>query len=219
MTTAYINRIATVVPPYDVHSAYIRYVRNALDGDPRARLFERMVGRAGITHRWSCLDPEGDLAPGAENHPGFYTPGRFPTTAERMLRYELEAPTLAVRAVAQLCPDDEASRITHLIAVTCTGFYAPGIDLAIVAQCGLNPSVERTIVGFMGCQGAVNGLRLARHIVRAEPGARTAERTAVSRPWPRPPLGGMGRAYRPVVARRAGASRRRQCGPSARRTW
>ena len=172
MTTAYINRIATVVPPYDVHSAYIRYVRNTLVGDPHARLFDRMVGRAGISHRWSCLEPEYDLAPTEANHPGFYTPGQFPTTAERMSRYEREAPALAVQAVSQLCPEDEASRITHLIAVTCTGFYAPGIDLAIVAQCGLNPSVERTVVGFMGCQGAVNGLRLARHIVRSEPGAR-----------------------------------------------
>jgi len=172
MATAYLNRIATVVPAHDVHSAFIRYIRDTLDGDPRARLFERMAARAGISHRWSCLDPECDLAPSAADHPGFYVPGRFPTTAERMQRYEMEAPALASRAVARLCPDDEARRITHLIVVTCTGFYAPGIDLAIVAQCGLNPAVERTVVGFMGCQGAVNGLRLARHIVRSEAGAR-----------------------------------------------
>ena len=45
MTTAYLNRIATVVPPHDVHAAFIHYIRNALDGDPRARLFERMAAR------------------------------------------------------------------------------------------------------------------------------------------------------------------------------
>jgi alpha-pyrone synthase len=172
MTTAYLNRIATVVPPHDVHSAFIRYIRNKLDSDPRARLFDRMAARAGISHRWSCLEPEYDLAPRAANQDGFYVPGRFPTTAERMRRYEIEAPALASRAVAQLVPDDAARRISHLIVVTCTGLYAPGIDLAIVEQCGLNPSVERTVVGFMGCQGAVNGLRLARHIVRSEPDAR-----------------------------------------------
>src|SRR5690606_1366995 len=37
---------------------------------------------------------------------------------------------------------------------------------------GLSPSVERTVVGFMGCYAAINALKLARHIVRAEPGAR-----------------------------------------------
>jgi predicted naringenin-chalcone synthase len=172
MTTACLNRIATIVPPHDVHSAFIRYLRNKLDGDPRARLFERMAARACISHRWTCLDPDSDLAPKAANRDGFYVPGRFPTTGERMRRFEIEAPALAARAVRRLVPGDEARRISHLIVVTCTGLHAPGIDLAIVAQCGLDPSVERTVVGFMGCQGSVNGLRLARHIVRSEPDAR-----------------------------------------------
>jgi len=172
MTTAYLNRIATAVPPHDVHSAFLRYIRDKLDRDPRARLFERMAARAGISSRWSCLEPEQDLAPRRANQDGFYRPGRFPSTAQRMQRYEIEAPALAARAVVQLLPIDEARRISHLIVVSCTGLYAPGIDLAIVAQCGLRPSVERTVVGFMGCQGAVNGLRLARHIIRSEPHAR-----------------------------------------------
>jgi alpha-pyrone synthase len=41
-----------------------------------------------------------------------------------------------------------------------------------VRRCGLNPSVERTIVGFMGCNAAINGLRLAHHIVRSIPTAK-----------------------------------------------
>ena len=36
----------------------------------------------------------------------------------------------------------------------------------------LPETVERTMVGFMGCFAAVNALRLARHIVRSEPAAR-----------------------------------------------
>ena len=66
----------------------------------------------------------------------------------------------------------EAGRITHLIVTSCTGFSAPGIDLELVARCGLPGSVERTMIGFMGCYAAINGLKLARHIVRSEPGAR-----------------------------------------------
>src|SRR3546814_3585343 len=36
----------------------------------------------------------------------------------------------------------------------------------------LDPSIERTAVGFMGCSAAVNALKLARHIIRSEPEAR-----------------------------------------------
>ena len=39
-------------------------------------------------------------------------------------------------------------------------------------RCGLPTSVERTIVGFMGCYAAINALKLSRHIVRSEPTAR-----------------------------------------------
>ena len=39
-------------------------------------------------------------------------------------------------------------------------------------RCGLPGSVERVIIGFMGCYAAINALKLARHIVRSEPKAR-----------------------------------------------
>ena len=66
----------------------------------------------------------------------------------------------------------ERDAITHLIVASCTGFTAPGLDFDIMQDAGLSPSVERTIVGFMGCFAAVNALKLARHIVRSEPHAK-----------------------------------------------
>ncbi len=39
-------------------------------------------------------------------------------------------------------------------------------------ELGLSPSVARTHVGFMGCHGALNGLRVARSFVEADPNAR-----------------------------------------------
>ena len=44
----------------------------------------------------------------------------------------------------------------------------------MVEHYGLNPSVERTIIGFMGCYAALNALKLARHIVRSEPSSKVA---------------------------------------------
>src|SRR5262249_32906070 len=45
-------------------------------------------------------------------------------------------------------------------------------DIQIIERCKLPSSVERTIVGFMGCYAAINGLKLAHHIVRSEPDSR-----------------------------------------------
>ena len=66
------------------------------------------------------------------------------------------------------------AEITHLIVTSCTGFYAPGLDLQLAHRLGLDPSVERTIIGFMGCYAAMNALKLARHIVRSEPRSKVA---------------------------------------------
>ena len=55
---------------------------------------------------------------------------------------------------------------------SCTGFTAPGLDFDIMRDADLPSWVERTVVGFMGCFAAVNAMKLARHIVRSEPGAK-----------------------------------------------
>src|SRR3546814_15997919 len=88
-----------------------------------------------------------------------------------MALYEHHAPALAADTVAalKLTPDE---RPTHLLLTSCTGFHAPGIDLDLLRRLGLDPAVERTVVGFMGCYAAINGLKLARHIVRSEPAAK-----------------------------------------------
>jgi predicted naringenin-chalcone synthase len=171
MTTAYLNRIATMVPDNDVHGCFVRYARGRFPDNRRQSAFQRMAERAQIDHRWSFLAPAERPEGRSVDAEGFYTRGRFPTTAQRMARYEGSAATLAVRAVAGLGLGPRAGAITHIIVVSCTGLFAPGVDLEVIRRCGLSPSVERTTVGFMGCQAALNALKLARHIVRSEPEA------------------------------------------------
>jgi predicted naringenin-chalcone synthase len=67
--------------------------------------------------------------------------------------------------------EEERRAITHVIVTSCTGFYAPGLDFEVVNHLGLSPSVERTMIGFMGCYAAINALKSAHHIVRSEPNA------------------------------------------------
>ena len=76
----------------------------------------------------------------------------------------------ADRAIA--ASDIEPAAITHLVTVSCTGFDAPGFDLALIDGLGLGRGVARTHIGFMGCHGALNGLRVARAFALAEPSAR-----------------------------------------------
>jgi predicted naringenin-chalcone synthase len=97
-----------------------------------------------------------------------------PTTEVRMARYAKEAGPLALRASAVALKEAAfaANSITHIITVSCTGFVAPGVDLALITGLGLRPTVERTHVGFMGCHGALNGLRVANAFATADPAAR-----------------------------------------------
>ena len=172
MIQAYINRLGVAVPEHEVHGTFVCFAERMLR-DRRSRLlFDRMVARSDIEQRWSCLAP---AAPGSNESVdagGFYTLGSFPSTGKRMDRYGIEAPALAKKAVDRLDLGDAAGEITHLIVTSCTGFSAPGIDLELVRRCNLDPAVERTVVGFMGCNAAINALKLARHIVRSAANAK-----------------------------------------------
>ncbi len=99
---------------------------------------------------------------------------RGPTTGERMEWYRAAAGPLALEAAgkALAAAGVEPSSITHSITVTCTGFFAPGIDTSLILGLGLRPTTERVQVGFMGCHGGINGLRAADAIVCARPASR-----------------------------------------------
>ncbi|MEX2643472.1 MAG: type III polyketide synthase [Acetobacterales bacterium] len=172
MSGAFLNRIETAVPPHDVHRTFVAYAGARLADARRQTLLRRMTERAQIEHRWSVLRPAESPETSAADAEGFYTPSRFPSTAQRMQRYEREAGNLVVRALDKFGDQLEPATVTHLLVASCTGHYAPGLDLEIVERCGLPRSVERTMLGFMGCHAGLAALRLARHIVRSEPDAR-----------------------------------------------
>jgi predicted naringenin-chalcone synthase len=171
MSGAFINRIATATPPHDVHDPFLRFGQHMLRDDRRKlALFNRMADRSGIAHRYSFVQP--DPGGAVKDVEGFYRAGSFPDTAARMKKFEACAPGLAVETAEKLLAGEDRSRITHVIVTSCTGLSAPGIDLELIERCGLPPTVERTMVGFMGCYAAINALKLARHIVRSQPDAR-----------------------------------------------
>ncbi len=99
---------------------------------------------------------------------------RGPTTEERMDRFARAAPPLALAAARRALQTSAvpAREITHLITVSCTGFTAPGVEFHLIEQLDLPATVGRVNVGFMGCHGALNGLRVAMAFGKVDPAAR-----------------------------------------------
>lgn len=171
--SVYVNRIATAVPENEVHRFFLRYAASMLqDNDGKRAVFNRMVNTIGIEARFSCFVPATNPKGRSVDFDGAFPRGGFPGVTKRMELFAVAAPMLAKRAVEELLASEDRSQLTHLIVTTCTGFSAPGIDLELVAMCGLPISIERTIIGFMGCYAAINALKLSRHIVRSDPKAR-----------------------------------------------
>jgi predicted naringenin-chalcone synthase len=139
-----------------------------------------MYNGTGIERRHVC-QPRAvvdDILNGTRDSGSLFLPegtedDRGPTTAERVQVYAEEAGPLAVRAArtAMVRAGMDAQRVTHLVTVSCTGFMAPGVDADLIAGLELSPGVQRTHIGYMGCHGALNGLRVARAFAEADPNA------------------------------------------------
>lgn len=171
VATAYLNAIGTAVPGHDIHQAFIGWARAQISDDRQRALFDRMAKRAAISHRWSVLPPTASGGSPVDSG-GFYDVPGVPGTGARMARYAQEAPRLGIAAIEQLASRADIGGITHFVVASCTGFVAPGIDQIIARQLAFAPSVERLLIGFMGCYAAVAAIRTARHIVRSDPDAR-----------------------------------------------
>ena len=176
--TASIIGIGTSVPQFqvDCHTSAKFAAQTSCVDPEHERKVNVLYRRTGIDTRGSVLLDE---TPGEEATNEFYPPAsdrndRGPTTQRRNDRYGTEAPELAYRAAASALASSglAADEITHLITVTCTGFNAPGIDIALIDRMGLPRTTERIQVGFMGCHAAINGLRAARGLVAANPDAK-----------------------------------------------
>lgn len=138
--------------------------------EQNARRLHKLYQVSGIAHRHSVLEdfgePKGDY-PFFGNEPGL-TP--FPTTAQRGIIFQQNALNLCLSAIDDCLKNlknFDVKQITHIITVSCTGMYAPGLDIEIVESLGLKPSVERTCINFMGCYGAFNALKVADYICKA----------------------------------------------------
>ena len=163
---AYINSISTAVPEYECNVKFLEMLSTLVKSEKDRRKLSLMARNSQIEKRYSVLSD----AQSKHGEETFYRSGQYPTTEERMNMYEQEAIELTAKAVEPLVQNSDS--ITHLIVTSCTGFYAPGLDIDILKRFDLKNTVERTMIGFMGCNAAINGLRGANYIVRSRPDSR-----------------------------------------------
>jgi len=171
--------LGTAVPPHSIGQQEAAELSTSFchEAQGRARGIAALYRRTGVSKRHSVLleSPDGPL----EERQSFFPPAEHPddagpTTEERMRRYETEAPRLIVKAARQAIETSgiDPADLTHSVTVSCTGFYAPGVDAALVEELGLPRTIERTHVGFMGCHGALNGIRVATSFANSNPDAK-----------------------------------------------
>lgn len=176
--TATLMSLQTAVPPTILVQSQVRDVFAAQPGLSRlgARLVQTCFDSAAIDTRHTSL-AELSLASDVAD-PAFYDPSTgllgSPSTKVRNDIFAREATPLfieaaqkALDACAGIGPED----ITHVITVSCTGFFNPGPDYKVVRALGLSPSVQRYHLGFMGCYAAFPALRAAAAFCDADPNA------------------------------------------------
>ncbi|NJK89628.1 MAG: type III polyketide synthase [Myxococcales bacterium] len=173
--------LGTAVPDHRVSQPdsadFLARVLSANDPSDRDRgsVIHRMAERSGIRTRYSVLSDYGSPDPASFSFfPSNWKLDPFPTTATRLELYEAKVVDLAERAATRAIEAAGLDRrqITHLVFTTCTGFFAPGPEQALLSRLGLRRDVKRSLLGFMGCYAGFNALRTADEIVRADPDAR-----------------------------------------------
>lgn len=168
--------IGTSVPVHKIKQEQLcRFMESAATLDRKERLMFRMIfNSSGIETRHTVVDdfskPKGEFSFFANSD----SLEPAPLISKRMQLFQEHALKLCVAAIddclSQLS-NLSRKKITHIVTFSCTGMYAPGLDVELVETLGLDANVERTCINFMGCYAAFNALKNAYHIVRSEPGA------------------------------------------------
>jgi alpha-pyrone synthase len=165
--------VGTAVPPFRIlQQEHHRILESANGLDRTARLrLHRIYSRSGIESRFSVLEEFGKEEETANVlfHPSSH---KTPESVGGRMKLFEEFSVGLCRQAALKCfeglTDFNVASVTHLITFTCTGLSAPGLDIQLVEELGLNRNVERTCINFMGCYAGINALKTAYHISRSQ---------------------------------------------------
>lgn len=151
--------IATGLPPYKVSQAKaaLELKKKMADRPAVGRLIDTAAYHSGIENRYIVI-PDGDDNSNEKFYSHAHNPIK-PGTKARMDEYERWSKQLSEKAVGDLLNknDFDPSAIKRLITVSCTGFFAPGLDYYLMKTFNILCDAQRTNIGFMGCAAAITG--------------------------------------------------------------
>ncbi|NJM48744.1 MAG: type III polyketide synthase [Alkalinema sp. RU_4_3] len=171
-----LESIATANPPFELgRDQAVRFMSQLEGISPVLRdRAPKIYAKSGIDRRYTCIPDYLTEPPDFSFFPSNWQLDPAPSTFDRNQLYKTYAAKIAQEAAEKVIAQTglDAAAITHLIVVSCTGFSAPGLDVHLMRQLGLRSDVDRTLIGFMGCYAAFNGLKTAHAICQSNPKAK-----------------------------------------------
>jgi alpha-pyrone synthase len=170
---SFILNIATALPPnrYD-QNELSEFYSNSTDDVAVKRKMRILTAKSGISTRYSVLKDYGETSDNYTFFPKNKHLLPTPSLTQRMTIFRKEALQLSINAIQNL-PNFEQNKkqITHIITVTCTGLFAPGLDIELIQHLDLQPTTHRSSVNFLGCNAAIIALKQAHNICNSEANA------------------------------------------------
>jgi len=174
LTMSTIISIGTAVPKYSAkQSAILEFMKTAYNDDTASRKLNILFHNSGIQTRYSVLPDFGNKQ--SQNN-FFNVNQQVPNVTQRLTVFKENAASLAIAAIKvafqKLNTNIADAEITHLITVSCTGIYAPGLGSELIEQLDLPNDIFHTAINFMGCNAAYPALNLADMITKTDDNAK-----------------------------------------------
>lgn len=166
-----ILNIATQAPAFTyAQTEILAYMQDFHKADAKVgRQLNVLYHRSGITTRNSVLPDFRDNGLPSQLFPN----GPLPGLNKRLALYQEKAVDLGTLAAQKAMQDIVVpAEITDIIAVTCTGLFAPGLEFQLLKSLGLHRHVQRHPINFVGCYAAIPALHLANLICGSNPQAK-----------------------------------------------
>jgi alpha-pyrone synthase len=170
---SYIVNIATAVPRFRHQQKQITsFFVNASKDENTRRKLEYISKKSGIDTRYSIIN---DFSSKENDSVLFHKTEdseKIPSLTQRMDLYKEHALPLALEAINKIKNIGKQKKaITHIITVSCTGLFAPGLDIELIQELNLRPNIQRSSINFMGCNAAILALKNADAICNSTPHA------------------------------------------------
>lgn len=166
--------IGTAVPEFSTEqSVILEFMHAAYNDDTASRKLNVLFNHSGISTRHSAI-PDFDKT---NSTSVFFNDTQNNTTVEdRLDVFKEKAIPLAITAITNAFLKINTAiadfKTTHLITVSCTGIYAPGMDAELMEQLNLPDDIFHTSVNFLGCNAAFHALKIADMITKSDNNAK-----------------------------------------------